>query len=364
MSPRKLSELPSSMEESVFVSIDLEGEIDNVCEIGLAICTHLPRPIGIRETYDSFVEDNDISCVTIRPREPSRHRARNQERLRLGEDAQGLDTDLEATIRGHLSRYASQNFILIAWDIRKELLWASRYYPNLLQLFSAYLDVQELAAEASKNYTPSLRHCLRSLNLFEGVYDGRRQTIPHRAANDVVYTPAALAALSSRPLDAPPLVIARTPKPPTKIFLGRPTPKFYPFTALIRTIDRTPLPRILDTAGKVATYFSSYKSIATGTGSTNRKWRNSEQHKEQLSWSWVSFRTQEELDLFLEDTNHTSVGRGKEIISENHYIPGVTLTREERALKTIEDGDRIREERKRARLLIEDFANGEILGSF
>jgi hypothetical protein len=44
---------------------------------------------------------------------------------------------------------------------------------------------------------------------------------------------------------------------------------------------------------------------------------------------------------------------GKGIIVESHYIPGFTLTTEERKAKKLEDRERIREERYKARLLAE-----------
>jgi hypothetical protein len=44
---------------------------------------------------------------------------------------------------------------------------------------------------------------------------------------------------------------------------------------------------------------------------------------------------------------------GKGIIIESHYIPGVTLTAEERKVKQLEDRGRIRDERHKARLLAE-----------
>jgi len=60
-------------------------------------------------------------------------------------------------------------------------------------------------------------------------------------------------------------------------------------------------------------------------------------HSEQLSWSWISFATNFELDAFLAANDDLTVGRGKRIIFESYYIPGVTLTAKERVSKQLED---------------------------
>jgi hypothetical protein len=60
------------------------------------------------------------------------------------------------------------------------------------------------------------------------------------------------------------LVIAKNPKR-TRLFYGRPQPsKAYPFTAQIRSLDRTPLPFKLDAVSKVYRYFSSFNPITAG----------------------------------------------------------------------------------------------------
>jgi hypothetical protein len=78
--------------------------------------------------------------------------------------------------------------------------------------------------------------------------------------------------------------------------------------------------------------------------SLTKKWRPTEA---QLSWSW----TKDHLDAFVSATTFSG---NKTIIAESCYLPGVSLTSEERKAKQIEDGDRIREERQQKRLLKEE----------
>lgn len=232
----------------------------------------------------------------------------------------------------------------------------SQCCPDLLGKFTAHVDVQKLAANASDTSYPGLRQSLLALGITEGVppWKDRKYKIPHRAANDVVYTLAILASLISRPSDAVPLKIMTSPKS-TKLFYGRPRPqKHYPYTVLIRTLDGTPLPSELDTAGKVYHYFATFNPVSAGTGIA----RNPSACRpgfvvpeQQLSRSWLSFDSPADLDTFCRSVNHTTVAGGKKITVESYYIPGVTLNSEESKAKQLKDGVRIREERRRLRLL-------------
>lgn len=333
---------------TTLVCIDIEGDHYNTSEIGLAICSHLD-PLKAGHSYASFIEENQISCSTIRIQEPTFQHQRHQEALRFGEESYDIDNNFQSTISSHSQFRDATNLVLVVFDSKAELKWASQSCPDLLGKFTAYVDVQKLAANASSNVNPGLRRSLHALGLTEGVplWKDRQFKKPHRAANDVVYTLAVLASLLSRPSTAVPLKIERSPKPP-KLFYGRPWPqRCYPYTVLIRTFDQTPLPFRLDTAGKVYHYFSPFSPISAGTGLTHKD----SPHKQQLSRSWISFDTKADLDTFCNSVNHTTVGGGKRIIVESYYIPGVTLTSEERKAKQLEDGERIREERRRLRLL-------------
>jgi len=260
--------------------------------------------------------------------------------------------------------------VLVVFDSHAKLKWASRSCPKLLQLFSAYVDVQKFAADVSDNRQPRLRHRLRSLGLFDSVPNPKK-TRPHRAGNDAVYALAILATLSSRSPDDPSLVIDKNPKRP-RLFYGRPQrSKAYPFTVQIRTFDCTPLPLELDTAGKVYSHFSSFNPILAGTGLSHKSIANdnnsqgqqlrnflgsshkSSPNKEQLSWSWICFSTKNDLDAFIFSTNHATFNVGKKTIVESHYFHGITLTAEERKAKQLGDREKIREERRKATLLAE-----------
>jgi hypothetical protein len=129
--------------------------------------------------------------------------------------------------------------------------------------------------------------------------------------------------------------------------------KKYPFTAQAMTSDQSPLPPELNTAGKIYRHFSSFHAITAGTGVTNKK----RPSNAQLGWGWICFSTKDHLDTFLSATNLIKFSSGKTIIAKSHYQPGVTLTTEERKAKQIEDGDVIREERRKKRLSKEESWN-------
>jgi hypothetical protein len=337
---------------ATFVAIDLEGGAENIVEVGLAICSRL-TPLNPGESYASFIQDNEINCSTIQLHQNTRSRERHQERLQFGDQINAIENenDFESIIHSRLRPFSSQYLILVVFDSHAELKWAARACPSLLQIFSAYVDAQTLAANISDNLKPSLRQCLKTLNIAHDI-PTHKNNRPHRAGNDTVYTLALLAALLSHPSDAQPLVISTNQKKP-KLFTGRPTPtRKYPFTAQIITRDSSPLPLELDTAGKIYRHFSSFNPIAAGTGVTKKK----RPSNSQLSWSWICFSTKDHLDAFISATNLNSkiFSSGKTIVAESHYHPGVTLTKEERKAKQLEDGERIREERRKTRLLKED----------
>lgn len=332
---------------TTLVCIDIEGDHYNTSEIGLAICSRF-APWKAGNSYTSFIEENQVSCSTIRIQKPTFQHLRSQEPLRFGDESYSIDDNFQSTISGNSQFRNATNLILVVFDSRAELKWASQSCPDLLGNFAAYVDVQKLAANASDNANPGLRQSLHALGLTEGVplWKDRQFKIPHRAANDVVYTLAVLASLLSRPSTAATLKIERSPKP-RRLFYGRPRPsRYYPYTVLIRTLDQTPLPSELDTAGKVHRYFSSFNPTSAGTGLTHKD----SSQKEKLSRSWITFGSRAHLDIFCSSVNHTTVGGGKKIIIESFFIPGITLTSEERKAKQLEDGERIREERRKVRL--------------
>jgi hypothetical protein len=136
---------------------------------------------------------------------------------------------------------------------------------TILEIGLAIVNVQNLAANVSDHRKPSLRQCLKTLDLAHEV-PKCEPSRPHRAGNDTVYTLALLAALLSYPSDAPTLLISKKIKAPV-LFCGRPRPaRRYPFTAQILTPNRSPLHLELDTAAKIHRRFSLFHPIATGTG--------------------------------------------------------------------------------------------------
>ncbi|QDS71149.1 hypothetical protein FKW77_009971 [Venturia effusa] len=309
------------------------------------------RLIRVQRSFDVMER---IGLLLIGPvrREPARSHKKTSEHLRFGEEATRIDEDIESTISACLHQQNSSDRILVVFDSRTEMKWASQTCPSLLDQFAAYVDVQQLMANVSDNQHPSLRKSLFALGINEGVpaSKDRQYKTPHRAANDVVYTLAILASLMSLPPDAAPMSIPKKSKR-LVLFYGRPRPKErYPFTALLRTLDCTPLPPALDTSGKVYNYFSSFNPITAGTGiARNPHTRPDSFRKAQLSRSWICFGSKLDLDAFLLAVNHTTVGGGKSIIVESYYHPGVSLTVQERFAKQIEDTERIREERSRMR---------------
>jgi hypothetical protein len=336
-------DLPS-LENYTLVSLDTEGWIDNAIKIGIATCNTVV-PVS-PHTGPSFAQYNSINCSSVRLRDVSKCGLRNRERVRFGNKASTVDSDPAAPLAVLLGEVPQPRILVVYYGVT-ELVWMKKNCPSLLTAFDACIDVQGLAGEVSVNIKkPHLRFTMGALSFDEGLEPLQKNKRHHRAVNDAVYTLAVLAALLDCPKNAPVLAIASAQRR-LWLFHGRPKPVYrFPYTALIRTLDRTPLPPELDTAGKIYNYLAHFSPRTAGTGKTHKIPRS----KEQLSWSWISFTTLEDLEYFLETVAHSTFPGGKRIFVESQYIPGVTLSRRERTAEQIENSDRIREERRQARL--------------
>jgi hypothetical protein len=322
------------------VALGVEGDPKHVGEVGLANCSRL-TPLKPEDSYASFAQNIEISCFTIQLHQGTYSHQNHQESLRYGNQINTAQDDLEPMIHSRLQAFSSQCIVLVVFAGYAELKWAATACQTLFQTLSAYVDAQDLAGNVSNLPKPGLRQSLKSLDITRDI---PKHKALHRVGNDAVYTLALLAALLSRPLDAPTLVVAKKPS----LFTGRPLKADYPFTAHIRTADRSPLPPELDRARKIFWYFSSFAPTAAGTGLTKRP------NNAQLAWSWISFSTKDHLDAFVSTTNSMVFSNNKTVIAETRYQPGVTLTWAERKAKQLEDGDRIREEHRKKRLLMEE----------
>ncbi len=178
-----LAKLKDVMPESVLVAFDIEGFLETIKEIGLAILTvteSTPR-FGIGRRH--FFEDNNVQAFTIDIRDrPQRH----YEVERHGQTI-CIDNGLEAgpameKIIKDFQSLGKRKFILIGYAMATEMRWISEHYPAVAQYFSAWADVQQLIATQCDNAYLGLTNALQALNII----DNRNRARRHSAANDAV----------------------------------------------------------------------------------------------------------------------------------------------------------------------------------
>jgi hypothetical protein len=337
------------------VALDIEGEADNPTEVGIGVCSKSKSLQFKRDSEDpipDFVSQNDIKCLNIRISYPQlKRRSRKRESLRSGEQISISEKDLIDTATTYINRFSlGQELVLIVFSGTTELEWVAKQLSKNLQ-FTQYADVQKniqmFGNHPSKQTRPGLRYCVESLNIVNGVWRPElmvQRDIRHQPGNDAVYTLALLSILLNWQSEALPSIIFNAPKRP-KLFSGRPRPvSKYPFTAMIRTSDDTPIPGPLKAAGSICKYFLSFSPSAAGTGKSGNRLI-----VKQLARSWISFSTKADLDTFLSATAGTLVIEGKNLVVESMFIPGMTLTYEETKVKQLANREQVQKQRQAAR---------------
>lgn len=281
-------------------------------EFGIAyippIQTFHSDDLDLPRTLVSYQQHYGIQsrCYHIRGRE----RKRGGQAFAFGE-VDLVDSELvEERLLGIMSSFnnAGSKPVLVGFDLSFELRVIAAHYPRLTGMFSSWVDVQELAADASGRHPtkmPSLRDTLIALG-FGGDVGAvcSHRNWRHCAGNDVVRVAAGLIELMRRPESSLPLEIGQsqkksskrkrhgTPSLTQKLWRARPRPyDFYPFTARIyetsehQALRRIPLQGVFD-------YFSSYSPIAAGINPSKK-------------YGWVCLPTHEGLVTFVQHFDGT-----------------------------------------------------------
>ncbi|KAK2608005.1 hypothetical protein N8I77_006643 [Diaporthe amygdali] len=220
-----LATLKSQVESRGIIVVDAEpwnaGGSFECREFGIAYIPPIQSThnddMGFPRTLKAHQKHYGIQshCVHIR----SRERSRCGQAFEFGE-VDLVNADLvEEKLLGIIESFnASPESVLVGFDLSFELRVLSIHYPRLLEWFSSWVDVQELAADASGHpRMPSLRDTMIALG-----FGGDRHAVGshinwgHCAGNDVVRLAAGLIELMRRPESSPPLNIGQSQKKSSK----------------------------------------------------------------------------------------------------------------------------------------------------
>lgn len=338
---------------AAFVIIDAEPwgrDNSEPAEIGLSFLppTHVNLTCEIINTLPKTLDEasnlTGLETDWIRFVDRER-REKGREQHRYGTQQHVLGNKVEETIKGIIESFQDQipgdtPLILTGFAVVFELQVLSNLYPNLLNYFTSWVDLQEVASGVVDGTArPSLRDTLTACG-FEGYrhsqnsQNSQAAIFPHNSATDTVRTVVLLIRFLALPNDGKKLDIIpsshkiqqfarrRSNAPATpeqkRYWKGsRPRPKeFYPFTT---RVYRTTGFKNFD-GQSLFSLFSEYRPTAVGISNG-------------MPYGWVCLPDLETLDNFVRFVHGWQGKDGNvwEVISE--YDPTVIPARDWEELK-------------------------------
>ncbi|KAL7936845.1 hypothetical protein V8C35DRAFT_332150 [Trichoderma chlorosporum] len=365
--------------DAAFVIIDAEPwgrDNSQPAEIGISCLppTHLDLTYETMNTLPKTLDETSnlagLETHWIRFVDRER-REQGREQHRYGTQRHVLGNNVEETIKGIIELFQDQlpsgtPLVLTGFAVVFELQMLSNIYPNLLNYFTHWVDLQEVASGVVDGIArPSLRDALTACG-FQGYrhsQDSQTAIFPHNAATDTVRTVALLIrflALSNdgKKLDISPSShkiqqFARrrsnapaTPEQKSYWKGSRPRPKeFYPFiTRVYRTTG------FKDFDGRsLFSLFSEYRPTAVGISNGMR-------------YGWVCLPDLETLNNFVRFVHgwEDKDGNVWEFISE--YDPSIIPARdwEELKLRQKDELEAKDEEKRMQRRLKNESRNDDV----
>ncbi|KAK4074869.1 uncharacterized protein Triagg1_5018 [Trichoderma aggressivum f. europaeum] len=329
-----ITALKESANGAAFVIVDAEPwgkDNSEPAEIGLSLLSPAHLHLGCK-TMDKFPKTLDAASnfmglethwIRLIDRE---RRERGREQHRYGTQHCVSSDTVEETITGIIESFRDKTsgdapLILTGFAIVFELQVLSSIYPNLLNYFTSWVDLQEVASGMTGGIvTPGLRETLIACG-FEGYRHSQesRTASQHNAATDTVRTAMLLIRFLGLPSGGEMLEISQssqktqqfarrrsnapaTPEQKNYWKGSRPRPKeFYPF---ITRVYRTPGFEDFD-GRSLFNLFSEYEPTAVGMSNGNR-------------YGWVCLPNLKTLEKFVRSVHTWEAKDGSvwEVISE------------------------------------------------
>lgn len=356
--------------------IDAEGsphDPSQATEIGISITStatlnSLAAGFTIPATLEQIVSLYHVEShrIVIKDRQRCSHRC---EAHRFGSEhyinPEKVEDFVIALIHSFRQKHGndSTEIILAGFDMVFEMRLLSTTYHKWTQLFTSWLDIQELAISVSDSKRPGLSETLRACGLgVSNPKDLHSLRGQHNAASDTVRIASVLLHLLQRPKDAAKLLIAKpacdgpktkpNPQKPYRLPRqrelwqgGRPSPReLFPYIAKVRRTDGATF-----LAAALFAHFAAHRPVAVGA-----KGR---------SYGWVCLDSFASLQAFVSAVNDQSTDDDGEWEAVSEYdatiIPAQDL--EEWKEREHDAAERKRIERRQKRLASEnniDTANG------
>ncbi|KAH7323229.1 hypothetical protein B0I35DRAFT_343959, partial [Stachybotrys elegans] len=203
---------------SIFVAIDVEpwrGDSTKAAEIGITLLptfddkTSNSLPTTLEDISQAFKTETHWIRLLGRERGSS-----NQEKHRFGKEHHVDDTQVEQTVSGIIDTFLSErstlllqkdcsitpSVVLTGFSMVCELRILSSLYPKVLNRFTSWMDLQQLAEEAMSQDQdnipiPGLGDTLHACGFGTDSRDSQKAAIKHNAATDSIRTVAVLVRL-------------------------------------------------------------------------------------------------------------------------------------------------------------------------
>ncbi|KAI9691175.1 MAG: hypothetical protein M1822_008795 [Bathelium mastoideum] len=294
-----LRALKSIIPGSTLVSLDIESSTQGVSEIGLAFL-HVNGQVPHFYPGDgtkSFYAQNKIQAHTVQVRDRL-PKSKMKVARHFGDVLLVNAEEVALTLRRMLSD-RTDKLILVGFDFYNEFKWISQECSFLSTIFTAWVDVQEIAfkqSDRSGDLRFSLSDTIRALEIKDWYGDR------HRASHDAVRCLAALSGIIKLDRFTVPSRVAEV-----KLHSKLPPPNHsHPFTARVTTTEGCKLPPEFQTSRMLSKHFEEYDLEAVALNRPGFLKANG------VGVWWLSFSNLDSLKRFVADI-HGSTLSGKRL---------------------------------------------------
>ncbi|KAK8039511.1 hypothetical protein PG993_007922 [Apiospora rasikravindrae] len=324
------------LDHSAFLAIDTEfifairdgqyrGSV--LHQVGIAYATGLTLPTyawrtSNRPKFKDFIQRNQVTAsainINLTAEEQKVVRKSNKGKIPFRKTAdfckeqecssEELDDRMESLVR--LSKQDAsirgKDLVLVLFSHGAEWTYLSRHFPSIAQYFTSWMDVQQLAkANTFRSHPPHLNTCLNLygyhwMDLSGGAsrvtgedHEGqKRHANADNAGQDACYTLALLDGLLDPDFRQR---LAKRQAMQAIVHSSETPPPRERFVAIFESANKQRLPERLSKGYKAARYFWDLELKSLGV-------------EHQANGGWVSFRSEEHLDRFVERYNNALVG--------------------------------------------------------
>ncbi|KAH8168904.1 hypothetical protein LIA77_11030 [Sarocladium implicatum] len=308
----------AKFQSSIFVAIDMEGKGTNIGEIGLTAISFInrQRPLEPPKTLNALYRD--VKVLTFNIRVEGTHWDPKHREVPFNDDmpTESLSfenvegrlleilREIQSTFAGEGTGGAPVELTLTGWALAAEFHVLSRVFPEILQCFSSWVDLQELVNIAAGNKDPiAMCDCLVAFGVpnTKGFLRNKTRT-GHRACNDtiriiiVLLHVLAMSPDESLAMDQDPRDLQRgrntvwCRRNLNWYASSQPPPDRFPFVARV-TFENSARKRTLSCRA-LQTLFSNYNPVALGGAGDQSKMMPT-------LTGWVCLSGVDELDRFV-----------------------------------------------------------------